>query len=66
MHASHSSAVLLVSGVIIGSLIWWILLSTVISVTFKNRLNYSVLQWINYLSAGALIIFGLIAILSLL
>lgn len=52
-----------VSGVFCGSLVWWILLSTIVFMT-KRHLPGSFVPWINYFSGIIITAFGLLVILS--
>jgi threonine/homoserine/homoserine lactone efflux protein len=59
----YASASLLVSGVFLGSILWWFVLSTVVSL-FRTKLSYRGLRWLNRISGVVIAGFGLIAILS--
>jgi threonine/homoserine/homoserine lactone efflux protein len=59
------SALLLVLGVPIGSGLWWILLSTGVSV-FRSRFTPAAMQWVNRLAGVIIVGFGALAIGSLL
>lgn len=61
-HASHVDSLLLVTGVVLGSLFWWLLLSTVVAFFFKDRLNYKALRLVNYGSALIILAFGIVAV----
>jgi len=61
---SYVSAGALVSGVFIGSALWWFILSGGVGV-FRERFNLRGLQWINRVSGAIIIGFGLFAIGSL-
>ncbi len=58
------AAITLVLGVFVGSALWWLLLSNVVSL-FRSAVNPSTLQWLNRISGVVLIIFGIIALTSL-
>jgi len=62
---SYLSATLLVVGVFIGSTLWFVLLSSGVTL-FRNKLDINGLRWVNKI-AGILIVFsGIIAVGSLL
>jgi threonine/homoserine/homoserine lactone efflux protein len=61
----YSDASILVVGVVVGSLLWWMALSYSVSLLLRHRLNTVILQRINYLSGTILIAFGVSAIVSL-
>jgi threonine/homoserine/homoserine lactone efflux protein len=63
--ADYRTASFLVSGVITGSATWWLLLSNVIGY-FAERVDYEKLSWINRISGGIMISFGIAALLTLL
>lgn len=58
------NATLLVIGVLAGSAIWWLLLSTGVA-ALRGRITPRMLRWINRLSGAVLVLFGLLAIASL-
>jgi threonine/homoserine/homoserine lactone efflux protein len=58
-------ASLLVLGVLFGSLLWWLLLCSGVSL-LRSRLDYRGLHWINKLSGAIITGFGLFTLLSLL
>lgn len=62
----YSDASILVVGVVVGSLLWWLTLSYSVSLVLRHRLNAVILQRINYLSGAILMVFGTSAIVSLL
>ncbi len=59
------SAFILVLGVFLGSVLWWLLLFGVFSV-FKRRFNRHEMQWINRIAGMIIMGFGLLAFASLL
>jgi threonine/homoserine/homoserine lactone efflux protein len=61
---SYDAAALLVLGVLLGSALWWLILSGGVSI-LRARLTPAALRWINRLSGGILLIFGLVALASL-
>jgi threonine/homoserine/homoserine lactone efflux protein len=60
----ESTAALTTLGVFSGSACWWLLLSAGVGL-LRERLNKRWLAWINRLAGIALLIFGMIAIISL-
>lgn len=61
--ATYGAGVLLVLGVFLGSLAWWLFLTTVVR-TVRDRLTGTVLTWINAISGAVILAFGAVAILS--
>lgn len=55
------TAGILVLGVFVGSALWWIMLSSMVSLT-RSRFNLQTLQWLNRISGLILLIFGIIAL----
>jgi len=60
----HTSAGLLVSGVFIGSGLWWFILNSVTGV-FLKKLDYIKLAWLNRISGIVIAVFGLLVLVSL-
>ena len=58
---SYTSAGLMVLGVFVGSCSWWVILSGLASL-LKSRLSLSGLTWVNRISGGIIIGFGVAAI----
>lgn len=58
------SAGLLVFGVFCGSALWWLILSTGVSMA-RTRITPRVLRWVNIVSGSLLVIFGVLSLLSL-
>ena len=58
------SATLVVSGVFLGSTLWWCLLTAGISL-LRGKLTYRWFLWINRIAGSVIILFGLLALLSL-
>lgn len=63
-NASNMSSLILVSGVFLGSASWWLFLSLIVSL-FRKRFNTTGLLWVNRVSGLVIIVFGLIALISL-
>ncbi|MGI0485234.1 LysE family translocator [Pantanalinema rosaneae CENA516] len=61
---NHLSAVVLVLGVFIGSALWWVCLSSSVSL-LRQRFNLDGLRWVNRISGIIIIVFGVLALLSL-
>ena len=59
------SATAVVLGVFSGSTLWWIILTSAISL-FRKKLNAKWLLWINRVSGAIITIFGIAALISLL
>jgi len=59
------SATAVVVGVFSGSTLWWIILTSAISL-FRKKLNTLWLLWINRVSGAIITIFGMVALISLL
>jgi len=62
--AGYGSASMLVMGVFAGSALWWFILSGITNL-FRDRMGLSYLRWINRISGGVIILFGVIILLSL-
>jgi threonine/homoserine/homoserine lactone efflux protein len=58
------TALLVVSGVFLGSALWWLLLTGGVNL-LRNRFTSRWLLWINRISGGVIAIFGLLALMSL-
>ncbi|WP_082735572.1 LysE family translocator [Polycladidibacter stylochi] len=57
-HKDYLAALTLVTGVIIGALLWWASISMLVSKLIRHRVNDSTLDWINRIAAIILIGFG--------
>ena len=62
---SAVSALILVGGVSAGALAWWSLLCAV-AFAFRRSFSTAGLMWLNRISGGALLVFGVAALVSLL
>jgi threonine/homoserine/homoserine lactone efflux protein len=58
------AAVVLVLGVLVGSALWWAILSSGVAAV-RARVSPRVLRWINRLSGAMLVVFGVLAFASL-
>ena len=63
-NGNYVSAGALVSGVFVGSSSWWLILSGGVG-TISRKLNPQGLRWVNRISGGIIMGFGLLALLSL-
>jgi len=61
---SYISAAVLVLGVFLGSALWWVTLSSGVSI-LRTKLNMQALRWVNRISGAIIITFGVLALLSL-
>ena len=60
----RASAVFMVSGVFLGSALWWLLLSGAVGF-FRRALTPERLRWVNRVSGAVLMGFGVLALLSI-
>lgn len=60
---AYGAAGLLVLGVFVGSGLWWLILSGVVGV-FRAKMGPRELRWVNWLSGGIILVFGMLALLS--
>jgi threonine/homoserine/homoserine lactone efflux protein len=58
------ATILLVLGVLVGSALWWVLLSSGVAAV-RARVSPRVLRWINRLSGAMLVGFGVVAFAGL-
>jgi threonine/homoserine/homoserine lactone efflux protein len=65
MKGGYLEASVLVMGVVIGSLLWWLLLCSGVSIFLRNKIKPKVLLWINRFSGMVLLAFGIAAFVSL-
>lgn len=59
--SASGQTVILVAGVFVGSALWWLVLSTAVSL-IRHRLAPSALAWINQGSGAAIMVFGILAL----
>ena len=57
---SYASASLLVLGVLLGSTLWWLILSQGVTL-FRKKVSERVMGWINRIAGILIMIFGLLA-----
>jgi threonine/homoserine/homoserine lactone efflux protein len=62
---NYLDAALLVLGVFCGSALWWLTLSSVISIV-RSKFGPRQMQWVNRLSGIIILVFGVLALVSLL
>ena len=55
---NYTSAAILVLGVFLGSALWWLMLSFIVS-TLRSKFRPTELKWINKLSGTIIVVFGL-------
>src|SRR2546423_822598 len=60
VHGSAADAMLVVVGVAIGSLLWWVILTTTLAV-IRHRLSLRTLRAANILSGAVITVFGVLA-----
>jgi threonine/homoserine/homoserine lactone efflux protein len=60
--ANYAHALILISGIIIGSSIWWLLLSGGVAFILHHRLSPAVMRNINKLSGIVIFAFGILAL----
>ncbi len=56
-----SDGSLLIVGILLSTFIWWAVLSGLVSF-FRNRINDHIYQWLNYILALGLFVFGLLVV----
>jgi threonine/homoserine/homoserine lactone efflux protein len=59
----YQSAALLISGVFLGSVLWWLILTEGVS-TFRSRFSQTGLRWVNWVSGTIITGFGVLALFS--
>jgi threonine/homoserine/homoserine lactone efflux protein len=64
-NSGYAAAAVLVAGIFVGSSLWWMSLSTGISL-LRSRLSASVTVWLNRISGSVIFIFGLAVLFSVL
>jgi threonine/homoserine/homoserine lactone efflux protein len=60
----YRTALLLVAGVFLGSAIWWLFLSGGVGL-LRERFNTHALVWVNRISGAVILLFGVLALVSL-
>ena len=64
LRGGYTATGALVSGVFIGSALWWVVLTSVVA-ALRNRVTPRVLRWINRGSGSTIFVFGLVALAGL-
>ena len=64
MGGSYAAAAILVLGVFAGSALWWLLLSGGVGL-LRARFDTRAMRWVNRISGGVIMAFGLLALVSL-
>lgn len=64
-NGNYISALLMVLGVISGSIFWWLILSTGVSL-FRGKFNLTSLKIVNWVSGIIMVVFAVIAFISIL
>lgn len=62
---TRSSASLLISGVFVGSVLWWVILCAGVSL-FRRKINQKALRYVNRIAALTIVAFGLFALATIL
>lgn len=65
INGAYGSAALLVLGVFAGSALWWFFLSSMTGLV-RTKLTAAHLVWVNRISGGVILAFGIIALVSIL
>jgi threonine/homoserine/homoserine lactone efflux protein len=60
---NYTYALLLVSGIVLGSAMWWILLSGGVAFILHKRMSPDLMRLVNWISGGILLTFGIIALI---
>jgi len=60
---NYNTSLLLVLGVLLGSALWWLTLSTGVGL-LRSKFNQTAMRWVNRISGAAIIAFGIFAILN--
>lgn len=63
-HINYLAASLLALSITMGSLLWWLILSSSVSVLFGHKISHNLLQWVNRISGIILIIFGIFILID--
>lgn len=62
--SSYSNGLVLISGIFCGSMSWWIFLCSMVNL-FRQKINGSILSWINKVSGIIIVTFAAMIILSI-
>jgi threonine/homoserine/homoserine lactone efflux protein len=63
VYTGYNHAVIVIAGIFFGSLLWYLILSSLVSLAHK-RINAEIMRWINIISGVIIIIFGILAIIG--
>ncbi|HSW77087.1 MAG TPA: LysE family transporter [Candidatus Saccharimonadales bacterium] len=63
LNPGHADAVIMVSGITIGSAIWWLILCSGVAFILHHRLSPAMMRGINRLSGVIIFVFGIFALL---
>lgn len=64
-NSSYTEAWLIVLGFTLGSLVWWLVLSTSVGLWLHHKITQDAMRWINRFSGGILVIFGIVVLADL-
>jgi threonine/homoserine/homoserine lactone efflux protein len=62
-HEDYPSLVLLITGVLVGAVLWWFILTSCISLLHR-KLTQATIRWVNRISGVIVMVLGLLAFLS--
>jgi threonine/homoserine/homoserine lactone efflux protein len=60
-YTGYTHAIIIVAGIFLGSLLWYLILSSLISILHK-KINTGIMRWINRISGIIIVAFGIFAI----
>lgn len=63
VYTGYNHAVVIIAGIFFGSLLWYLILSSLVSIAHK-RINAEIMKWINRISGIIIIVFGILAIVG--
>jgi threonine/homoserine/homoserine lactone efflux protein len=63
IYTGYMHAVIIVAGIFFGSLLWYLILSSLVSLAHK-KINTEIMKWINRVSGVIIIVFGILAIVG--
>jgi threonine/homoserine/homoserine lactone efflux protein len=62
-HLDYSSLTLLITGVLVGAVLWWFFLTGCVSLLHR-KLTQETMRWVNRISGTIVMVLGLLAFLS--
>lgn len=65
MHTNYFSSFLLVFGVIAGSALWWLTLSSLVGIILRHKLSQRIMLSIQFISGLIILLFGLVSVGSI-